>query len=177
MNNHETGCGWPVSTKIRIPKDWKSGGYVVVLSAQNGEARVEQEAFFVLRAAQPGKETKILFMPAVPTWLAYNDWGGGSNYRLPPEMGGGGREGRESNFATSYSMHRPWARGFVRLPTGALSMAQKARSISERPIGWQPRYAGIDWAFANGYSLFCRIAGWASYDAPRLRYGLRNDVN
>ncbi len=174
IDNHEQGCGWPADERIRIPSAWKSGGYVVVLSAKKGDERAEQEAFFLLRSAQPGQDSKILFMPAVPTWLAYNDWGGGSHYRLSQELGGGGREGRETSFATHYSIHRPWARGFIRRPSGAPSAAQKPRHAWDRPIGWRPQYPAIDWAFANGYSLFSSFAGWASYDSHFVRWAERS---
>lgn len=161
---YEKGCGWPVSAKIPIPNNWKSGAYVVILSAEKDEQHVEQEAFFILRAAQPGSKNKILFLPAVPTWIAYNDWAGGCSYRLPPEAGGGGREGRGSNISIRNSIHQPWARGFIRLPVVAENSAQKTRSYDDRPIGWEPAYPHFDYVFANGYSMFCPISGWAAYD-------------
>ena len=161
---YEKGCGWPASSKIKLPADMKSGAYVVVLSVEKGEQRVEQEAFFIVRSAQPGAKNKILFIPAVPTWIAYNDWAGGCSYRLPPEAGGGGREERGSAISTRNTIHKPWARGFIRLPIIADNSAQKTTTYDDRPIGWEPAYSHFDYAFANGYSLFCPIAGWATYD-------------
>ena len=173
IDYHERGCGWPADERIRIPSEWKSGGYVVVLSARKGDDRTEQEAFFLLRSARPGQYTKILFMPAVPTWFAYNDWGGGSHYRLSSEFGSDGREARETSIAAHYSSHRPWARGFIRRPSSAPNAVQKPRLTRNRSIGWRPRYPAIDWAFVNGYSLFSSFAGWASYDSRFARWAER----
>ncbi|MGD9193777.1 MAG: hypothetical protein PVH58_17785 [Desulfobacterales bacterium] len=161
---YESGCNWPVSTRIKIPSDWKSGGYVVVLSVEKDGKRIEHEAFFILRAKNPGARSKILFMPAIPTWIAYNDWGGGCSYRLPPEAGGGGREARETSYAIYTSTHKPWPRGFIRLPEVAVNSAQAMTEYGDRAIGWEPAYPNMDYAFANGYSMFCSIAGWAAYD-------------
>lgn len=161
---YEKGCGWPVAYKFKIPNDMKSGAHVVVLSVKKDETTVEQEAFYIVRAAQPGSRNKILFMPALPTWIAYNDWAGGCTYRLPPEAGGGGREARGKSLSIRNSIHQPWARGFIRLPVVAENSAQKTRSYDDRPIGWEPAYPNLDYAFANGYSMFCSLAGWAAYD-------------
>jgi hypothetical protein len=67
LEAYESGCNWPISTQFKIPYDWKSGGYVIVLSVERDGQRVEHEAFFVLRSANPGKTAKILFLPAIPT--------------------------------------------------------------------------------------------------------------
>ena len=173
IDHHEHGCGWPVGERIRIPSEWRSGGYVVILSARKGDERIEQDAFFLLRSARPGLETKILFMPAVPTWLAYNDWGGGSHYRLSPGLGSDGREARETSFTAQYNSQRPWARGFIRRPSSAPNATQKPYLSSNRPFGWRPQYPAIDWAFVNGYSLFSSFAGWASYDSRFARWAER----
>jgi len=82
------GCSWPASFKFKIPADWKSGYYAVALSAedrggqfvQRGRRTAGSEAFFVLRAAEPGKSSKILMQLCTNTYNAYNNWGGHSLY-------------------------------------------------------------------------------------------------
>jgi hypothetical protein len=82
------GCGWQPSLKFKIPADWKSGYYSVALSAedrggqfvQRGRRTAASEAFFVVRAAEPGKTSKILLQLSTNTYNAYNNWGGHSLY-------------------------------------------------------------------------------------------------
>jgi hypothetical protein len=161
---YESGCNWPASTHFRIPSDWKSGGYVIVLTVEREGQKVEHEAFFLLRSAYPGSTAKILFLPAIPTWIAYNDWAGGCSYRLPPEAGGGGREARETSYSIHTSTHKPWPRGFIRLPKIAIGNAIKERASGDIPIGWEVAYPDMDYLFSNGYSMFTTLAGWAHYD-------------
>jgi N,N-dimethylformamidase beta subunit-like protein len=78
------GCGWPASYKFKIPADWKSGYYSVALSAedrggqfvQRGRRAAASECFFVVRAAEPGKTSRILLQLCTNTYNAYNNWGG-----------------------------------------------------------------------------------------------------
>jgi hypothetical protein len=87
-NASSHGCGWPVSFRFTIPAEWKSGYYSVTLSAEDrGGAFVQRnrrtatgEAFFVVRAAEPGSTSKILLQLAANTYNAYNNWGGHSLY-------------------------------------------------------------------------------------------------
>lgn len=65
LEAYESGCNWPVSTSFKIPADWKSGGYVVVLTVERDGEKIEHEAFFILRSANPGRTAKILFLPAI----------------------------------------------------------------------------------------------------------------
>src|SRR5262249_50736464 len=82
------GCAWPASFTIKIPADWKSGYYNIALSAedrggefvQRGRRTATSEAFFVVRAAQPGKTSKVLIQLCTNTYNAYNNWGGHSLY-------------------------------------------------------------------------------------------------
>jgi hypothetical protein len=48
--------------------------------SQRGRRTAESEAYFVVRAAEPGKNTKILLQLASNTYNAYNNWGGFSLY-------------------------------------------------------------------------------------------------
>jgi hypothetical protein len=87
-NASSHGCGWPASFQVKVPPGWRSGYYNVHLrAADNGGTFVgrnrrtaEVDLFFVIRAAQPGKDTPILIELCTNTYNAYNNWGGGSLY-------------------------------------------------------------------------------------------------
>lgn len=75
-NVFEAGTGWPVGFSFDIPSSWRSGGYLVIFRATDADgASVEQEAFFILRAAATSTNA-IAFVAATSTWQAYNDWRG-----------------------------------------------------------------------------------------------------
>lgn len=75
------GCGWPASPGCRtvVPAQWRSGYYVAKLSANDATAWVP----FVVRAATPGRDSKILLKLSDTTSQAYNGWGGRSFYTTP----------------------------------------------------------------------------------------------
>lgn len=158
---YTVGCGWPALYKWTVPGDLRSGFYLVVLSVMRGEERVEQETGFAVRAASP--KAPIAFMLATSTWMSYNDWGGGSYYGKPGGLGGafGSGEG-EVGIVPRLHIHRPWARGFMRLPNSAVRWTTPA--IPVRPKGQAIRYAHFEFCLANGYSKWCMAAGWATYD-------------
>lgn len=170
---YATGCGWPVSHRFSIPADWKSGGYIVVLRVERDGQKIEQEAFFTLRAADPGADADILFILSTGTWIAYSDFGGGSSYRIPPEAGGGGMEARDTAYSTHCHIHRPWARGFIRQPEGTPTWAWKPRRYEDFPIGSPPRYPSTEYYLANGLSFKNMLAGWAGYDSHFARWAER----
>jgi hypothetical protein len=130
----------------------------------SGGTKIEHEAFFVLRSATPGRTAKILFLPAIPTWIAYNDWAGGCSYRLPPEAGGGGREARETSYAVHTSTHKPWPRGFIRFPEVGIDGFLQEKAAGTVPINWEITYPEFDYVFANGYAMFSWMAGWGYFD-------------
>jgi|GEM_PF-112694 len=171
------GCQWPVGHQFTVPKDWQSGGYVVVLRVERDGEMVEHEAFFTLRAANPGKKADILYVLATPTWIAYNDFSGGSSYRLPPAAGGGGRESRDESYSPYCHAHRPWPRGFIRQAVGTPKWAHKPRTYAEAPIGMQPQNPAINFYLANGYSFFNCLSGWASYDSHFARWAEQAGYN
>lgn len=82
------GCRWPETFRVPVGKEWRSGYYVAKFRAedaggrwsQRGRRTAESEAHFVVRAAEPGKDTKILLQLASNTYNAYNNWGGFSLY-------------------------------------------------------------------------------------------------
>ena len=71
------GCNWPATYELQIPKDWKSGYYEATLTTNDGG---KGTLFFVVRNAQPGKDTSILIQLAFNTYNAYTNWGGHSFY-------------------------------------------------------------------------------------------------
>ncbi len=93
------GCGWPESVRVAIPAEWRSGYYQVTLRAADGGGRFVQRGqrtatsscFFVVRAAEPGKNSKILLQLTTNTYNAYNNWGGSSLYAY------NGRAGLQGN--------------------------------------------------------------------------------
>lgn len=72
------GCQWPVAHQFRIPADWKSGYYRISMVTGDGSAK--SSMFFIVRSAQPGKNTKILLQLSTNTYNAYTNWGGHSLY-------------------------------------------------------------------------------------------------
>jgi hypothetical protein len=87
-NASSHGCGWPASFQLKVPSEWRSGYYNVHLRvADNGGKFVgrnrrtaEVDLFFIIRSAQPGKDTPILIELCTNTYNAYNNWGGSSLY-------------------------------------------------------------------------------------------------
>lgn len=96
------GCDWPEATRLTIPTQWKSGYYEVFLGAPDPrDARKwleGQTMFFVVRAAQPGKDAKTLLQLTTNTYNAYNSWGGYSLYRF---------NSRDGDRVNHVSFHRP----------------------------------------------------------------------
>ncbi len=82
------GCGWPVSWKWKIPEKLRSGYYHVKLRVTDRGGKfvhrntrtAEGSCYFVVRAANPGRDTKILLQLCANTYNAYNNWGGLSLY-------------------------------------------------------------------------------------------------
>jgi len=82
------GCRWPEAFRVPIAADWPSGYYTARFRIEDTGGRwtqrsrrtAESEAYFIVRAAQPGKDTKILLQLSTNTYNAYNNWGGFSVY-------------------------------------------------------------------------------------------------
>lgn len=149
------GCGWPVTHSWELPKDLKSGGYLVLTSfiSSAGE-EVEHQHFFAVRSAEPAKSSDILFVLCTTTWMAYNNWGGSNAYE------GNFNGPKENAMAPILSSQRPWAKGQIWLPVGAPRIP-----IEVAPeMGAIPRYAGVEWANLHGYSKYYAASGWASFE-------------
>ena len=82
-NASSHGCGWPIAFKLRVPETWRSGYYVATMRVEDHGGRythrnrrsAEGGLFFIVRPAQPGRDTKILIQLATNTYNAYNNWG------------------------------------------------------------------------------------------------------
>ena len=73
-------CDWPTTFSVKIALEWRSGYYAVRFTGLHQGKNVASEAFFVVRSAHPGKDTKILLQLATNTYNAYCNWGGYSLY-------------------------------------------------------------------------------------------------
>lgn len=143
----ERGCNWPEAFALQIPPDWRSGVYTVLLTI-DGHA---SQAMFVLRASKPA--ARIVMVLSTGTWCAYNDWGGSNHYQ-------GITGPARADFAPHVSLHRPWAKGFVRWPAGA------PRIPHASPLLSRPRYPHMDYARARGISKKYASSGWAAFERP-----------
>ena len=138
------GCGWAPTLTMRIDAAWQPGFYLVRLHAADGEVA---EAFFVVRAVEPGETLLVL---STSTWAAYNDWGGPSFYT-------GGHES---------SQHRPLPRGFLDKPD--------PHRYRVAGFGQLPRDEVNDY-FAN-YSYWSAAAGWANWERLFVAWAERNGI-
>ncbi len=96
------GCGWPVVATIDVGSEWRSGFYLVTMTAHAVDAdRSVAHAGFVVRGADDvADRRRVLYVLPTNTWHAYNTWGGKSLY-----TGG-----------SKVSFHRPFCRGMLSRP-------------------------------------------------------------
>jgi hypothetical protein len=135
------GCGWPVTITIPVDPGWRSGLYLVILTAGDELAH----ASFVVRP-EPGSSSPILLVLSTSTANAYNDWGGPSLY----------------TGATRVSFERPLARGFLDKPEPAL---RKAQTEPDREA-----LAYFVWADEHGLSPWSGGAGWWTWERPFIAW-------
>jgi hypothetical protein len=77
---NDKGCRWPVAYPFIVPNDWASGVYIARFTGSTGETA---DVLFVVKAAAPGSNSKIVLALTVNRAQAYNDWGGTSLYSDP----------------------------------------------------------------------------------------------
>lgn len=153
---YAVGCGWPVGLSLEIPQDWRSGFYLVVVSARTPSGELwEREHFFVVKAPA-GHRAAMALVLTTSTVLAYNDWGGANHYR------GMGDDPRNDAGSPLSSTQRPIARGMLRKPAGV----PRECHTHTPGIGWIPRYPAYEWARLTGYSRHHADSGWAAYERP-----------
>ena len=124
-NASSHGCKWKPSFKLKIPADWKTGYYEAFLRVedrggkfiQRNRRTAESGCYFVVRPAEPGKDTKILLQLAVNTYNAYNNWGGSSLYAY---------HGRAKLQGNRVSFDRPSSSLFGRWELQFVQWAEKA---------------------------------------------------
>ena len=140
------GCGWPVAVTVPIGNQWRSGFYLVTLTANDAPSdRSVGYTAFVVRAATT--RARALLVLATNTYNAYNSWGGKSLYT------GGWR----------VSFARPFGRGMLMRPSTERD-DRKARPVYR---GEDPDVDGLiyqQYRFANGYPGFMSSAGWFTYE-------------
>ncbi|MBS05161.1 MAG: hypothetical protein CMQ24_20985 [Gammaproteobacteria bacterium] len=149
-----TGCGWSPSGEIPVDPDWRSGFYLVRMSAGDRVA----EAFFVVRAGDI-RESALLVV-STSTWAAYNDWGGPSFYT-------GGHHS---------SQLRPLPKGFLAKPDPARHRTARFRdSLADMQEMFDGGYSR--WSMAAGWAnwelLFVR---WAETRGLRFDYAVSQDL-
>ena len=140
-NASSHGCNWPVSFRTPIPSDWPTGYYQVTFRVADAGGKfvvrnrrtAESETFFVVRSAEPGKNTKILLQLATNTYNAYNNWGGGSLY---------GFHGRSNLQGNRVSFQRPQSSQYSNWEFPMVQWAEKSgfildyatnRDLEQRP--------------------------------------------
>ena len=155
-----TGCGWPVSFELKIPREWRSGAYRVTCRAESGKGESLVHHFmFMLRSIEGGRQERLLLVSSTGTWCAYNNWGGSNHYE--------GITGPEAkDFSPLLSLERPLPTGFVVLPDDAPRAALAYTPAHDEPVS----YPHMEWAYANGYSKKYASAGWASYERHFMRW-------
>jgi hypothetical protein len=120
-NASSHGCKWPAAFTLEVPKTWPSGYYRVLLRGDgDGASAPRGEMFFVIRAARPGRDARILLQLTTNTYNAYNNWGGTSLYGGPRGQGTRVSFDRPyagflpgDKFTTKYSGWRNWEQPFV----------------------------------------------------------------
>lgn len=140
------GCDWPSAITVPVGDAWRSGFYLVTLTARDAPAdRAVGHAGFVVRAGR--QRAGALLVLATNTYNAYNTWGGCSLY-----TGG-----------TRVSFARPWGRGMLMRPV----TERDDRKARPRYRGEEPDVDGTSYQqyrFAHGYPGFMGSAGWFTYE-------------
>jgi len=106
------GCNWPVATQAKVLDDWRSGYYHVQFTVQKDDKKAESTAYFIVRAAKPGANSKILLQLSTNTYNAYTNWGGHSLYAYHDRDGVQGH--RVSFNRPQQSQFENWEGPFVR---------------------------------------------------------------
>ena len=140
------GCGWPLSVSVFVGSDWRSGLYLVTLTARGAPSdRATGYAAFVVRRGN--RAARALLVVATNTYNAYNSWGGKSLYT------GGVR----------VAFARPFGRGMLMRPETERD-DRKARPVYRRELPDPDGAIYQEYRFAHGYPGFMGSAGWFTYE-------------
>ena len=152
------GCGWPSAVEFDIPSAWRSGFYLVTMTAAGApQDRATSFACFVVRAAVP--TSPILLVVATNTYNAYNDWGGVSLYT-------GGK---------AVSFRRPYGRGML------CRDEVERDDRKSRPVrrGEQPDVDGMiyqEHRWSLGLPGYMASAGWFTYERRFVEWAERAGI-
>ena len=139
-------CRWPVSVRIPVDPSWRSGFYLVTLTASGAPGgRDVAHACFVVRGRAEAP-SRALYVLDTNTWNAYNTWGGRSLY----------------TGATTVSFDRPFARGMLCRPDVDRD-DRKSRPVRR---GETPDADGLifqEYRTANAYPSAIGSAGWFTH--------------
>ncbi len=169
------GCRWPVTAEVTVGPDWRSGFYLVTLTAHDAEpGRDVAHTGFVVGARRtastdPAGRADTILVLATNTWNAYNTWGGASLY-----TGG-----------TAVAFARPWSRGMLCRPETERDdrKARPTRWGEEADVdgeifqqyrlerGYAPSIGSSGW-----YLYERRFVEWAEADGRRLDYAVSSDL-
>lgn len=138
----ETGaidCGWPVTWRLEIPRDWVSGIFLAVFTSDDGHRSYTP---FVVRDA--ARRCDVLVVLPFTTYQAYNIWplDGRTGKNLYKGYRGDGRIGGNAERAFKVSFDRPYAQ--LGLPRWFDMDTSFARWAEE---------AGYDVTYASGVDL------------------------
>ncbi len=159
-NASSAGCGWRPSFALKVPNDWRSGYYSIIVRNQAGE---QSDHFFVVRASQPGKANKILLQLATNTYQAYNAWGGSCLY--------GGSKG----IVTSVSFQRPFQPGLLTKFPDAPRMARLERAGPG--FKGAVRNPALEWTLATDMERrWICSAGYGAWEQTFVAWAERNDI-
>jgi hypothetical protein len=163
------GCRWPSSVEFAVDERWKSGFFLVTLTAHGAaDGHDVAHAGFVVRGT-PVDPTRALYVLDTNTWHAYNTWGGCSLYT-------GGHK---------VSHARPFGRGMLCRP----EVDRDDRKARPRRFGEQPDVDGAifqryrtehDYPAAIGsagwFSHARRFVEWAEGRGYRFDYAVSTDL-
>ncbi len=108
------------------PTTWQSGVYYALMESYP-VPNIVNAAYFVVRSANPGTTSKILYKFPMTTYQAYTYWGGGSLYSCSQDV--------SLTLTDTIAVDRPWRPDFTII-----------RSYSVH------KYF-IEWAESNGYTM------------------------
>jgi hypothetical protein len=148
------GCRWPATLSIAVDPAWRSGFYEIVFEAPDVEPAIARShGYFVVRAAEPGRDASIVLALSTTTWNAYNDWGGPNLYMA----------------ASRVAFDRPLPKGFVARPEAPNDRLANATLPGDRDMtGW------LDYFVANGVDPWCGAAGWFNWERRFVRWAEAN---
>jgi hypothetical protein len=145
------GCGWPAALALDVEPDWRSGYYEVVLEVEVDGRRRRDHAFFVVRPPVGAPTARCLLVLSTNTWHAYNDFGGRNLY----------------SGATTVSLQRPMARGYLHKPPGA------GRRVTTTCPPDPQLAAHVGYLRLNHLSPWAGSAGWPDWELPFVQWAER----